>query len=405
MASATLAPFLYQTRTLLRLLASPRLACHGRWMTTTRRGRAPRHDNAIPFEWDEDLQDDEDQRESTITVSEAEIFKGIFDEIAQGRMPTPRKRALSARQAPAPGQARAARSGGMARSIVEQARVTGFREKFLRRYPQSLRNAAQIALGLYELDTPSPAGAAATSRMLELDEADKAKWEERARYDAIRVAERERVDGLMAACDTDAALWRVMEDEVFSLPEKLGIATAAPASSKAKGAGQKRHASARREQTDGSAHKRIMDVHGPLYPHFLNTGLGLFDTGFARPSPYAFGILPRVKALGLPSYVLGVSTPFYARLARMHWDRFGDAGATLDVLREMAAAGLYADESVGELLARVRNHVHGCTWGAQGPFVMAVMEAPPYDGGLTQRLDDMERYVRESSIADEHHGA
>ena len=80
----------------------------------------------------------------------------------------------------------------------------------------------------------------------------------------------------------------------------------------------------------------------------------------------------------------------------MHWDRFGDATAALDVLHEMAAAGLYADEAVAELLARIRNHLHGCTWGAQGPFVMAVMEAPPYDGALTQRLEEMERYARES---------
>ncbi|KAG5922927.1 hypothetical protein E4U42_005132 [Claviceps africana] len=139
-----------------------------------------------------------------------------------------------------------------------------------------------------------------------------------------------------------------------------------------------------------------MDVHGPLYPHFIERGLALLDTGFARPSDYAFAILPRVKSLGLPSYVLGVSSPFYTRLARMHWTRFGDAAAALDLLHEMNATGLYADEGARELLAAMRDHLHGCTWGAQGPFVMGMMEAPPYDATLMQRLEEMERQAAES---------
>ncbi|KAJ6443627.1 membrane-associating domain-containing protein [Purpureocillium lavendulum] len=409
--ASTLLPFLYQTRTLRCSFAAKSFLGAVRH-AHSKRTRAPKNDNSIPFEWDSDLQDELSNvpgQPSTITPSEAEVFKGIFDEIAQGRMPASKKKPspeTSHAQSWATHDHGADRASGMARSIVEQARVTEFRDKFLRRYPQSLRNAAQVALGLYELE---PGGAAESSRVLELDEADEAKREERARYDRIRIAERERVDALMQGCQTDAELWHVMEREVFSLPEKLGIAQGALAKgkTKTKGTGSAR----RRKPKDGELddatsaltaqqqqddQKRIMDVHGPLYPHFLSTGLALLDAAFARPSPRAFAILPRVKALGLPSYVLGVSAPFYARLARMHWDRFGDATAALDVVQEMAAAGLYADEAVAELLARIRNHLHGCTWGAQGPFVMAVMEAPPYDGALTQRLEEMERYARES---------
>jgi len=408
--SSTLLPFLYQTRTLRRAIVAQPLLGAIRHAHSVRRGRIPKNDNSIPFEWDNELQEelgDVPGQSSTITPSEAEVFKGIFDEIAQGRMPASKKRPSPEAT---PGQIwpthgpDADYSNGMARSIVEQARVTEFRDKFLRRYPQSLRNAAQVALGLYELE---PGGSSESSRMLELDEADEAKWEERARYDRIRVEERERVDALMRDCETDAELWHVMEREVFSLPEKLGIVQGAAVKGKNKrsSAGTSGRKTPKGTQPDEAstltaqqqdAQKRIMDVHGPLYPHFLSRGLALLDTAFARPSPRAFEILPRVKALGLPSYVLGVSAPFYARLARMHWDRFGDATAALDVLHEMAAAGLYADEAVAELLARIRNHLHGCTWGAQGPFVMAVMEAPPYDGALTQRLEEMERYARES---------
>lgn len=415
--SSTLLPFLYQTRTLRRAFAAQpvlALARHAHAHAhATRKSRAPKRDNAIPFEWDHDGAQEElgdvPGQQSTITPSEAEVFKGIFDEIAQGRMPAAKKRPspadatvqhVAASPADGPGARPPSSFGqtsGMARSIVEQARVTEFRDKFLRRYPQSLRNAAQVALGLYELEP----GTSGQSQMLELDEADEKKWEERARYDRARVEERERVDALMQSCDTDVALWHVMERDVFSLPQKLGIVQTPQAKRKtAKGKNPATAASsadsALTAQQRADEEKRIMDVHGPLYPHFISTGLALFDAAFARPSPFAFEILPRVKALGLPSYVLGVSTPFYSRLARMHWDRFGDASSALDVLREMNSAGLDADDEVSRLLARIRDHLHGCTWGAQGPFVMAMMESPPYDAALTQRLEEMERYARQS---------
>lgn len=417
--SSTLLPFLYQTRTLQRS-ASRVTVSFARAAHSGAHRKSPARDNSIPFEWDSDSQHDELGNDlgqpSTITPSEAEVFKGIFDEIAQGKLPQTKKRPPTVDDDDAPTsddsktasesnkpQAANQQPKGMARSIVEQARVTEFRERFLRRYPKSLQNAAQVALGLYELEP----GAPGQSQMMELDEADEKKWAERARFDRVKAAERERVEDLMRGCNSDAALWKVMEREVFSLPEKLGIAQQAAKSKprQTKKRGKKASAApadelslggaSRSEETPDEA-RRVMDVHGPLYSHFLNVGLAMLDTAFARPSPLAFQILPRIKRLGLPSYVLGASTPFYARLARMHWARFGDAGSALDLLREMGSAGLYADEGVRDLLVEIRDHLHGCTWGAQGPFVMGMMEAAPYDGALTQRLEDMERFTRQS---------
>ncbi|KAG5954409.1 hypothetical protein E4U57_004488 [Claviceps arundinis] len=409
--SSTVLPFLYQTRTIQRAFGGVRTRNVLRFArlvhVPARRGATRKMDEAIPFEWDdnrpqESIDDDVTaEKASTITPSEAEIFKGIFDEIAQSRMPLAKKRpAKSVTTTPPstspPLEAREA-TKGMARSLVEQARVQEFREKFLSRYPSSLRSAAQIALGLYELELePNPGSKLGTSKMIELDEADKAKWEERAKYQRLREEERERVDALMKACDTDAALWRVMEAEVFSLPVQLGIVQEPKKKSKgrkSKSAAKTNDSPPAAEVTDG---KRSMDVHGPLYTHFIDAGLALFDTAFARPSEYAFEILPRVKSLGLPSYVLGVSSPFYTRLARIHWTRFGDAAAALDILQEMSSAGLYADESTHELLVTMQEHLHGLAWGAQGPFVMGMMDAPPYDASLVQRLEEMEQYAAQS---------
>ena len=255
--------------------------------------------------------------------------------------------------------------------------------------------------------------------MTELDEAEAKTLAEWGRYKKIQDEEKERVATLMRNCRTDLELWNIMQKEVFSLPKKLGILQEAQEAPKTrKGRKPKKEAvpltedenssfdleTSASETTNQQAateptindEKRSMDIHGPLYPHYLAMGLSLFDTAFSRPSPLAFKILPRVKELGLPSYVLGVTTLFYSKLAQMHWNHFGDAGSTFDMLEEMRSLGLTADEEVATLLSQIRDHIHGCTWGAQGPFVMAIMESAPYDTALAQRLQASEKYVRRS---------
>ncbi|RSM10832.1 hypothetical protein CEP52_003324 [Fusarium oligoseptatum] len=139
-----------------------------------------------------------------------------------------------------------------------------------------------------------------------------------------------------------------------------------------------------------------MDIHGPLYTHYLSTGMKLLDTAFLKPSMLALNIIPRIKDLGLSSYVLGVSTPLFAKLADIHWKRYGDAAAALDALDEMKSVGLHPDEEVEKLVEEISSHLHSCTWGAQGPFVMAMMDSPPYDASLITRLERWERIIAKS---------
>ncbi|KAH6609141.1 hypothetical protein Trco_002487 [Trichoderma cornu-damae] len=355
-------------------------------------------------------------RASTITPSEAQIFKGIFHEIAQGKMPPAKRRVPLQRvrdgfqnlgDAPATNSEKD--GPGSARSLGEKARITEFRQKFLRRYPRSLQDAAQIALGLYEIrpqDSDSDSGQEA--QMMEMGGADEATWAERTDRELARSEECERVESLMKECKTDAELWRVMEKEVFSLPEKLHIAQAGQSGlNRQASRGNKkghRQSSATLEgeevslyqeqsasETASQDEERVMNIYGPLYSRFLSTALDLFSAAFARPSPYIFQILPRIKELGLPSFVLGVSTPFYVKLAQVHWHRFGDADSAIDMLQEMDSAGLSANTEVNDLISQLYYHLHACTWGAQGPFVMAMMESPPYDSALLRRLEDIER--------------
>lgn len=329
--------------------------------------------------------------DSTITPNEAEIFKSIFDDIAQGRTPKPRHQQTWERAPNLIGTVKSDPSSH-ARSIVEQARVNDFQSNVLSRFPQDLREAAHLALGLYERKV--------SSELIEARKETEDEKFERLKYEHVRAEEKIRVDAMMRACKTDFQLWDVMEREVFSLPEKLGImqktGTAALKKTRKKRGTPKSKTDEIVEENNADDKKRTMDVLGPLYTHYLSQALNLFDTAFTRPSPFAFQILPRVKSLGLPSYVLGVSTSFYTVLARMHWERFGDAASALDVVQEMNATGLYADDGVRELLATIREHIYGCSLGVQGQFVGAMMEAAPYDASLLGRIEDLESFVEQS---------
>lgn len=394
---ATLAPFLYQTRTLLRLGKAPCALNFARYAHFSRRPRRPEH--SIPFEWDVDSSKPEPeglptQQESTITPSEAEIFKGIFDEISQGKVKVRKTQTSTTAQS---GDEDSSQPDHNAHAIVGQARQAEFAERILRRYPKSLRQTAQVALGLYEVEP----GHYQSTKSLQMDGTDQAaKLAERARIEGVRQKEAKRVTSLLESATSEDKLWKVMEQHVFSLPLTLGIAQASKAAQDGESdvaAQPKRVKKAQSKKARDD--KQSIEINGPLFSQYLTTGLRLFDTAFTQhPSPYAFQILPRLKALGLPSYVLGASTPFFATLARIHWERYGDVNAALDVLQEMGNVGLYADEEVRDLLDRIADNLHACTWGAQGPFVMAMMDAPPYDGALTQRLTAMKQQVARSLI-------
>lgn len=409
--SSTMLPFLYQTRTLQRAAKGPLAALtSARLMHTTRRPKKLR-DNSIPFQWDskedQELEGGNSEQASTITPSEAQIFKKIFSEIAEGKMPPVKSRTPAQQNlTDAPAVSGERDSSGSARALAEKVRISEFREKFLGRYPKSLQNAAQVALGLYEVK-PQDSESGEKAQMIELDGADEATWAERTERELARSQECERVESLMKQCKTDAELWSVVEKEVFSLPERLHIAQTKRA---AKGKKKARQSSALVEDAEVSLYQdqsalemasqdeeRVMDIHGPLYSRFLSTALDLFNSAFARPSPYIFQILPRIKELGLPSFVLGVSTPFYSKLAEIHWQRFGDANSALDMLEEMNSAGLFANKDANSLLSQLRNHLHACTWGGQGPFVMAMMESSEFGNALIQRIEFIEKMIVQSS--------
>lgn len=129
-----------------------------------------------------------------------------------------------------------------------------------------------------------------------------------------------------------------------------------------------------------------MEIYGPLYPMLLVTSLRLLDKHFSQPSQLALSVLPRVKELGVASYVLGVSTAFYNYLLGIYWGRYGDVSSVLAHLEEMRHAGLYFDKDTFSTVARVSSWLTEMANGEHGAFLREAMSMPEYEVALRSRL-------------------
>ncbi|EGS19467.1 uncharacterized protein CTHT_0049280 [Thermochaetoides thermophila DSM 1495] len=261
-------------------------------------------------------------------------------------------------------------------------------EKALLRFPPSLRQAARIALGTMEEDAAAEKAPPPSTTHPIHDEIVNEETKLGAQIDvaldplstpvkneALRRAERRRVEAKMLQCKTDFELWDVLEEEVFPMVEKLGLdeeSTKAATKNGKRGRGKRKD-------------KLPVHIYGPLYPAYLMAALRLLDTRFARSSPLALQVLPRVKELGLASYVLGVSTPFYNELLRIHWKRHGDPRAVFDLLEEMRAVGLYCDEVTKDIVLNIQQYLDASAKGKEGPFLGELATLPEYEFALMPR--------------------
>ncbi|KAI3545556.1 hypothetical protein CSPX01_04862 [Colletotrichum filicis] len=386
--ATTLTPFLYQTRTILRASVSVRS------LSTTAGRLHPRSrgSQSIPFEWDGPAQERPDipsgpdgERKSTITPTERQVFRAIFDDIAKrgGQVPP---------QAATPG---AADDAAASSSQVETEPESGSRDAILRKYPPALRRAAEVALGMRQVQGDQLTSSRISFKPeeeLESDLEEAAKLEA-ARRDA-RAQEAVRLQALLDQCNTDVEVWNVLERDVFSMVARLGISEdkqrQPDPEKKAKPSLHKK--SSKKAQPDALS----MDSHGPLYSMHLLQGLKTLDQSFAHSSPLALNVLPRIKELGLASYVLGVSTPFYNELASILWYRHGDTQAVLAVLDEMQFAGLFYDMQTLRLIDTIELALDSFRGGKLGVFSQAVGTMPGYNLDVKSRVARYARRVRHS---------
>ncbi|OTB12465.1 hypothetical protein K445DRAFT_320899 [Daldinia sp. EC12] len=448
--TSTLLPFLYHTRTILR--GSLRIKTSlSRSLHATR--RQLREGDEIPFASyipKDELPPDQNFRRGTITPSERRVFESIFADIkARGLKPFVPEDSRPASATPT-AMSRLQQAGED--NAADQLRpatvstpgsdgLTDDRRKALLRFPPELRAAASKAF-----DTIKPSKIrrpdendiaydedSITANREDPDSDEGWKVPENAvdrsmELEAKRAPERTRVEALITAAKTDFELWDVLEKEVFTMPARLGLSKNAP-----KLAGLESEAAAGTEEieeattgdvvddiedtvatpdnidtpetiseetaatsaeSDASPQELDLYVLGPLYPEYLLLALRRLNGAFRTPSPLVFSVLPRIKELGLESYMLGVSTPFYNELLDIHWTRHGDLSAVLDLLEEMRHCGLSFDAQTASFLGRVNTVMTKlATRAASGSFGRALMTMPEYDRSVRHRVKDWHEAV------------
>ncbi|KAI1120457.1 hypothetical protein F5Y10DRAFT_273052 [Nemania abortiva] len=410
--------------------------------------------STIPFDYEvgqpeEDIPVADAPSRGTITPSERRIFERIFADIeARGLQP-----AVGEDGEPVSPEPRASRS---ARLVMQQAAydagqagpatvtapavLSGAakdRAKALLRFPPELRGAASRALdtikqqalkGKRDEDAAYDVSAVAAAGQ---DDALDDHWSAPAytfartiELEAKRQHERTRIEGLITSATSDFELWDVLEREVFTMPARLGIVKGAaesddsdlsPESSKR---GRKRDRNSATESPGQASNDAEPDpetfeadstssdpdpspsnsqglnlyIHGPLYPAYLLLALRRLDTAFCAPSPLVFSILPRIKELGLESYVLGVSTPFFNELLTIYWTRRGDLSGILELLEEMRHCGLYFDARTAAILNRVDTAINGLALSRSG-LGQALLLMPEFEKLQRERIRHWHRTV------------
>ncbi|KAI1365147.1 hypothetical protein F5Y08DRAFT_191738 [Xylaria arbuscula] len=450
--SFTLMPFLYQTRTILRIpttrRATARLAQS--FHTTTQRSK-----DTIPFDYElgppnEDQTSDqipEAAKRGTITPSERQIFERIFADIeARGLKPVVKDDDVPSPNSTLNRSARlimeqAAYDAGQSlpSTVASPAVLSGAardRAKAFLRFPPALRGAASNVLDTIksqasnskrnEGEASYDAEAANADEDAFVDDDFKAPAHTFPRVlelEAKRYPERTRVEGLITAASSDFELWDVLEKEVFTMPARLGFpkrsvesddsesthkpqkrgrkpkskieirdATADEPVASAEADNNNTPAASVDDSSSSDLTKITLYVHGPLYPAYLLLALRRLDTAFSAPSPLVFSMLPRIKELGLESYVLGVSTPFFNELLTIYWNRRGDLSGMLDLLEEMRHCGLYFDKQTASILNQVDAGLDDLKNGSSGLGV-ALTQMPEYERSQRGRLRHWHRAV------------
>ncbi|PQE26468.1 NADh:flavin oxidoreductase NADh oxidase protein [Rutstroemia sp. NJR-2017a BBW] len=345
--------------------------------------------NTIDFEEnDQDLIDDGSaidalsnrsypQVESTITDSERHAFQKIFSDIFKRSQTGTISDSLESRTPVDLDNAKSRLDNILGDALSSPSHTLREKQLAVNKYPPALRAAAARAVGLYpqEDETEDKPDASSSSDKLESD----------------REIERERVERLLRYAETDFELWEVLEREVFPLIGKMGLQENAPPEPKPiRPRGKK--SSKIYDQTRGykNLHEDLppfrkqpqeipqLALYGPLYPSYLLLSLRLLDRSFARSSPLALSLLPRIKSLGLISHVLGASTALYNELIQIYWHRHEDVLSCLDLLHEMEDAGLDLNKETYDIVTDIVRMRHLMRKGDMGEAVRVRFLMPDF---------------------------
>ncbi|RDL31842.1 uncharacterized protein BP5553_09244 [Venustampulla echinocandica] len=344
-------------------------------------------------------------RVSTITDTEKRAFQKIFEEMFaqnQGSADAPSSFPQMTDSASSPGRAKSTLDAMLQTALEQNAQTRKEKEAVVNRYPPVLRASIAKAIRLTEDDSDDLFGETTTEEP-ELDHD---------QLETLRDPERIRVETLMNEAKTDVELFEVMEKEVFSLIQKLGLEETPsgvepptaeepstpeiPTTTKAKRGRKKKDVKEVKEVkkpvpqdlgaqfettiTDSATGTEVsaLILYGPLYPSHLLFGLRLLDRSFAKPSPLALSILPKVRSLGSISHVLGGTTQLYNEILRIYFYRYENFGAVIKTLEEMEVSAVGLDEETLEIVDNILRTHKKVTSGERGPVIQALWSMPEF---------------------------
>lgn len=288
----------------------------------------------------------------------------------------------------------------MAGAMVKNARSREEKEAVVNQYPPALRDSISQAIGLNDNTDSTYKGQEEDGYEQEQGDLEAVEEEaedieiEHAHLEALREPERIRVETLMKEAATDFDLWEVMEKEVFSLIPRLGLdkpvkeekvkrgkksrANIEPVSKSSK---DDEEAAARFkemvEETTNGTEAAALNTYGPLYPSYLLLAIRLLDRSFAKPSPLALSILPKIKSLGDTSRVLGASTQFYNEILRISLHRYENLAGMLETMTEMEKWAVEFDEETLDIIIEALNVSARARAGSNGDVVKVVWSRMP----------------------------
>jgi len=263
-------------------------------------------------------------------------------------------------------------------------------------YPPALRPAAAKAMQLSDGEEED----LFEGEMEELADLDHDQLE------ALRSPERDRVESLMKQARTDFDLWAVLEKEVFSLIPKLGLeedplnvgqmdaepqgkskykaGANASKRKKAKIASEKEEANKVERfdrvvaQSSNGTDVSALTLYGPLYPSYLLFGIRLLDRSFAKPSPLALSILPKIKSFGAISHVLGASTQLYNEIIRIYYYGYEDFDGVAKTLNEMEHSAVELDEETLDVVIDILRMQATVARGEKGDLLRELWSMPQF---------------------------
>ncbi|RKF74712.1 hypothetical protein GcM1_238113 [Golovinomyces cichoracearum] len=331
----------------------------------------------------------------------------------------------------------------------------------LEQYPPALRATAAEALGFDNLFSDKMINDEAESFPTHIDhkknelepfgDPEILRFRQRQRdleknLEAIREKERERVEGLMRSAATDFDLWKVLENEVFCLIQKLGLEDppkplASIPTAKAKSKNKRKNEasnfleeiplakpeplSIQSKQTpiddkavmhetslpsepepplpqkdndplDDLATKHNaspLQLYGPLYPSYLLLALRLLDRSFSQPSPLTLALLPKIKSLGYISRVLGATVQFYNELLLIYRFRQNDFQGMLRLLDEMELTSVVMNNDTLDIVTQMCRVQDRVRQGSQGLGMSLLWGLPNFARGKFSPWRD---YLRET---------